>query len=536
MPCSQDEERPVALPVSPAGDPASGSDTARPQVEPLNDDTLDRHAVRVRVPTYDRSSLTPSVVHISVGGFHRAHQLVYFDELAERGVSCDWGVVGVGLHTPTLRDALAPQNHLYTVVERDADAEHARIVGAMVDYVFAPDDPERVLSLLADPRIRLVTMTVTGTTYRIDPDTGEFDPDEEARADLADPHRPRSVFGHLVEGLDRRRRAGLPPFTVLSCDNMQANGEAARSAVVGFARLRDEVLARWIVDNVCFPNSMVDRITPSTGQVEREEVARTFGVDDRWPVITEPFSQWVVEDCFTAGRPPLERVGVRFVRDVADHELMKTRLLNASHSALGYLGRLVGHGRTDEVMADEVLHEYVRRLMAEEIAPQLTEPEGIDLPEYQRSLLHRFANPAIGDRLDRLCRRGSTKMPNYLLPSLHRALADDRPYDLLALAVAGWFRYLQGTDDTGAEIEVEDPQAERLTALARAGGTDPRPLLGERSVFGDLADHPDLVDAVATDLRQMARDGVRATVAAHLTGAGRPAADPAPGDACSQPA
>jgi mannitol 2-dehydrogenase len=470
----------------------------------------------MRVPTYQRATLVPAVVHFSVGGFHRAHQLVYFDELAERGGTTGWGVVGVGLHTPTMRDALAPQDHLYTVVERDADAESARVVGAMVDYLFAPDAPEKVLDLLASPRTRLVTMTVTGTTYRVDPDTGEFDPDEEHRADLADPHHPRSVFGYLVEGLDRRRRAGTPPFTVLSCDNLQANGTAARNAVVGFARRRDELLARWIADSVCFPNSMVDRITPATGPAERADVARTFGVDDRWPVITEPFSQWVVEDCFTSGRPPLDRVGVRFVRDVSDHELMKTRLLNATHSALGYLGRLAGHGRTDEVMADDVLREYVRRLMAEEIAPQLTEPEGVDLAEYQRSLLHRLANPAIGDRLERLCRRGSTKMPNYLLPSVHHAVAEDRPYDLLALAVAGWVRFLQGTDDAGAGIEVEDPCAERLTGLARSGGIDPRPLLAERAVFGDLADCPGFVRAVADDLRQLDSEGVRATVTAHL--------------------
>jgi fructuronate reductase/mannitol 2-dehydrogenase len=268
---------------------------------------------------------------------------------------------------------------------------------------------------------------------------------------------------------------------------------------------------------------MVDRITPQTAAEERAAVAERYGVDDRWPVITEPFSQWVVEDCFTSGRPPLEQVGVRFVRDVRDHELMKTRLLNAGHSALGYLGRLAGHGRTDEVMADGVLREYVRRLMAEEIAPQLTEPDGVDLAEYQRSLLHRFANPAIGDRLERLCRRGSTKMPNYLLPSVHQAVAEDRPYDLLALAVAGWVRYLQGTDDAGRAIEVEDPCAERLSALARSGGTDPRPLLAERAVFGGLADRPGFVRAVAEDLRRMDRDGVRATVTAHLDRGRRPA-------------
>jgi mannitol 2-dehydrogenase len=497
---------------------AEHTPTTRPasRIEPLNESTLDLLADRVQVPTYDRSALTPSVVHISVGGFHRAHQLVYFDELAERGIASDWGVVGVGLHTSAMRDALAPQDHLYTVVERDADAESARVVGAMLDYVFAPDDPDKVLQLLADPGIRLVTMTVTGTTYRVDAETGRFSPDDEARADLEHPHEPSSVFGYLVEGLDRRRRAGIAPFTVLSCDNMQANGDAARAAVVGFARLRDEVLARWIADSVCFPNSMVDRITPSTGPEERADVARRFGVDDRWPVITEPFSQWVVEDCFTADRPPLDEVGVRFVPDVSAYEVMKTRLLNASHSALGYLGALAGHGSTDEVMADDVLRDYVTQLMAEEIGPQLSQPEGIDLTDYQRSLLRRFANPAIGDRLERLCRRGSTKVPNYLLPSVHQALRNDGPYELLALAVAGWFRYLGGNDDAGRPIEVQDAAAERLTALAADGGTDPRPLLGERSIFGDLREHPGFVAAVEEDLRMLARDGVRATVAAHL--------------------
>ncbi|MGY1604339.1 mannitol dehydrogenase family protein [Geodermatophilus sp. SYSU D00815] len=525
----------MAPSIDPPGTPAIVS---RAAVHPLNARTLVKHAGRVHIPTYERSGLTPSVVHISVGGFHRAHQLVYFDELAERSVTSGWGVVGVGLHTPTMRDALAPQDHLYTVVERDAGAESARIVGAMVDYVFAPDAPEKVLSLLADPRTRLVTMTITGTTYRVDPRTGTYDPDEEALADLTHPHRPRSVFGHVVEGLDRRRRAGVPPFTVLSCDNLLANGAAARAAVIGFARRRDEVLARWIADHVAFPNSMVDRITPSTGPEEREDVARTFGVDDRWPVITEPFSQWVVEDTFCHGRPPLDRVGVRFVRDVHDHEVMKTRLLNAAHCALGYLGRLAGHGRTDEVMADDVFRAYVTRLMGDEIAPQLVEPEGVDLGEYQESLLHRFANPAIGDRLERLCRRGSTKMPDYLLPSAHQAVAEGRPFDLLALAVAGWFRYLLGRDDAGREIQVEDPQAERLTELARSGGPDPRRLLARRDLFGGLGDCPAFVGAVAGHLRQFELDGVRATVAARLASPDpqRPGTTPPFPGGCPRPA
>jgi mannitol 2-dehydrogenase len=493
---------------------------------PLTEDTLRQHAGRVRVPTYDRSALVPSVVHFSVGGFHRAHQLVYFDDLAELG-NTDWGVVGVGLRSPAMRDALRPQDHLYTLVERGSDGERARVIGSMIAYHFAPEDPEAVLARLTDERTRLVTMTVTGTAYRLDPVTGEFDPDDDdVRADLADPQHPRSLFGYIVEGLDRRRRAGLRPFTVLSCDNMQQNGEAARAAVVGFARLRDEVLAAWIADHVAFPGSMVDRITPSTSLADRAAVAARFGIDDRWPVITETFSQWVMEDSFSAGRPPLEDVYVQFVPDVVPHELIKTRLLNASHSAIGHLGTLAGHSSVHEVMADPLFYRFVTRLMGEEIAPLLPCPEGIDLADYQHSLLRRFADPALGDRLDRLCRRSSSKVASYLLPSLRTALDEGRPADLLTLAFAGWCRYVRGTDLQGRPILVEDDRAAELAALAAAGGTNPRPLLGLRSVVGDLGDDPAFVEALTDTLRRLDRDGVRATLT-HLLDRPDPVGDDA---------
>ncbi|MGY1752577.1 mannitol dehydrogenase family protein [Blastococcus sp. SYSU D01042] len=479
---------------------------------PLSDSTLAQHAGCVRVPTYDRSALTPAVVHLSVGGFSRAHQLVYFDDLAEAG-STEWGVVGVGLHSANMRDALAPQDNLFTVVERDGTGETARVVAAMVDYLYAPEDPERVLALLADERTRLVTMTVTGTAYRIDPHTGEFRPDDEARADLETPTAPGSVFGFVVEALDRRRRAGLPPFTVLSCDNMQSNGEAARAAVVGFARLRDEVLARWITDNVSFPSSMVDRITPHTSPDQRDEIAATFGVDDRWPVITEPFMQWIVEDEFCNGRPPLDTVGVRFVADVGDFELMKTRLLNAGHCAMGFLGQVAGLETTDQTVTDPVFHDYLHRLMHAEVIPLLPRPTGVDLPEYVDTLLQRFANPAISDRLQRVSRRGSSKVPDYLLPSLHEARAGRRPHDLLTLAVAGWLRYLQGVDETGGPLEVEDERRDELQAVARSSRTDPRPLLADRSVFGGLGTDEAFAADVERLLVQFEERGVRATVA-----------------------
>jgi fructuronate reductase/mannitol 2-dehydrogenase len=486
-------------------------------IRPLTQATLGQHDAQLLVPTYDRSALTPAVVHFSVGGFHRSHQLLYFDELAERRLSDGWGVVGVGLHNREMKDALAPQDHLYTVVERSPGWESARVVGVMVDYHYAPDAPATVLDVLTDERTRMVSLTITGDGYRLDPQSGDFDADDvDIRWDLAHPHCPRTVFGYVVEGLDRRRRAGLPPFTVVSCDNMHRNGDAARAAIVGFARLRDEVLARWITDRVAFPSSMVDRITPHTTPEQREAVAQRYGVDDRWPVITEPFSQWVIEDTFCNGRPPLEHVGVRFVPDVARYELMKTRLLNAGHCALGYLGSLAGYASIDQVMADPVLAEYVTRLMDVEVTPLLPPPDGIDLGEYKRTLLQRFANPAIADDLSRLCRRGSTKMPHHLLPSLRQAVAEGRPHALLTLAVAAWFRYLRGTDPKGRLIRIDDPRADRLQALACAGGTDPRPLLGERSIFGDLGEYPLFVTELEESLQQLDRHGVHATLTAAL--------------------
>ena len=491
---------------------------ATPGISRLTQEALGDYVGRLVLPSYDRSALVPSVVHLSVGGFSRAHQLTYFDEIAQRRLSTEWGVVGIGLRSRSMKEALAPQDHLYTVVERSPDGENARVVGVMVDYHFAPDDPARVLDVLADARTRMVTLTITDAGYRLDPRTGEFDAaDDDVRWDLRHPDRPRTVFGFLVEALDRRRRAGLPAFTVVSCDNVHRNGQATRGAVSSFAARRDPELARWITEHVSFPSSMVDRITPHTSPAEREAVARRYGLDDCWPVITEPFSQWVIEDDFSAGRPPLDEVGVRFVDDVGAYELMKTRLLNASHCALGHLGSLAGYTSIDQLMVDDLFVDYVTRLMDDEVTPLLPEPEGIDLTAYKRTLLLRFANPAIADGLDRLRRRASTKMAHHVLPSLRQALEEDRPFAMLSLAVAAWFRCLGGWDDDGDRLLHDDPQGARLQRLARRSGTDPRPLLAERSIFGDLGDDPRLVAVLVDHLERMARDGVRATLADELT-------------------
>jgi len=481
---------------------------------PLTNATLGDHADRISVPSYDRAALTPAIVHIGVGGFHRAHQAVYLDQLAERGITTDWGVIGVALRRPDMKDALDPQDGLFTVVER-GEEDDARVVGSIVAMLHAPRQPEAVLDALTDPRTRIVTLTITGNGYHVDTETGELEDDDDVRADLAEPARPTTALGYLTEALQRRRDAGTPPFTVLSCDNVPDNGTTACRAVLAFAQRRDADLAGWIEREVAFPSTMVDRITPETSD-EAHDLVGGFGVEDRWPVVTEPFSQWIVEDRFCNGRPPLEEVGVQFVDDVEPYERMKKRLLNGSHSALGYVGYLLGHRDTAGAMADPLVRRYLERLMGAEIAPLLPPVPGIDLGEYRETLLERFSNDKVGDQLARLCGRGSTKVPAYLLPSIVEARQQGRPHELLTLAVAAWVRYLSGVDLEGREIAIKDARLDELQPLAVEGGTDPEPLMAESRVFGWLADDPMLVRSVARVLEAVDRDGLEATVESYL--------------------
>ncbi|HWH15945.1 MAG TPA: mannitol dehydrogenase family protein [Miltoncostaeaceae bacterium] len=480
---------------------------------PLREATLAHHAARVAVPTYDRRTLTPSVVHISVGAFHRSHQAVYFDDLAQRRVSSDWGLVGVGLRRPGMRDALAGQDGLYTLLERGV-ADRARVIGIITRYLFAPEEGAAVVAALADRRTRLVTLTVTGAGYAVDTASGAFRPDDPGiAADLATPGCPGTAVGLLVAALAWRRRTGAGPFTVLSCDNVPGNGRIARAALVGYAGLRDPDLAEWIAREVAFPSSMVDRITPHTTDADRSLLADRFGVEDRWPVVTEPFSQWVVEDDFCAGRPPLEAVGVHVVPDVAPYALMKTRLLNASHCALGHLGVVAGVGTTHAAMREPVFAETIRRMMDEEVAPLLPPVPGVDLAAYRASLLARLANPSIGDPLTRLCRAGSAKVPAHVLASVREARRAGRRHDLLTLAVAGFCRSLEGTDEHGSPLVVDEPMAPLLRPLARRAAADPAGLVSVREVFGDLGADQGFVRDLGAALRAIASRGVRGALA-----------------------
>lgn len=491
----------------------------------LSDDTLAHHAARVAVPGYDRRALQPAVMHVSVGSFHRSHQAMYFDDLAQRGVSREWGVTGVGLHRYEMREVLAAQDGLYTVVSRSAAGDTARVVGVIGRYLYAPQDGEAVLAALSHPGTRLVTLTITGGGYCVDPATGAFDAEQpEIAADLAATAAPTSALGHLVEALDRRRRGGLEPFTVLSCDNVPGNGELTRRALVGFAAQRDPGLAAWIDERVAFPSSMVDRITAKTTIADREFVEQRFGVADRWPVITEPFSQWVIEDAFCNGRPPLDEVGARFVHDVRPHALLKTRLLNASHCALGHLGGLAGYRRADQAMADPAFAVYVGRLMDQDVSPLLAPVPGVDLRAYKRALLERLANPVIGDELSRLRRNGSSKIPTHVLSSISEARGLGLAHPLLTLAVAGWCIQLRGVGRDGRRLAIDDPLAGLLQPLAQAGGGDPRPLLAVKPVFGELGRDPGFAAELQRAIAALDRRGARGAVATSLGAEARAAA------------
>jgi fructuronate reductase/mannitol 2-dehydrogenase len=392
-----------------------------------------------------------------------------------------------------------------------------RIIGSLLEYRFAPEQPDAVLDVLADRSTRMMTLTITEGGYNVDETTGRFNAANEAvQADLQHPRRPSTVFGYVVEALDRRRRAGVPAPSIVSCDNLQSNGHVLRTALVSFAQLRDDALAGWIERYVAFPNSMVDRITPQTTDADRALVAQEFGIADRWPVVTEPFRQWVVEDVFSDGRPALEEVGVQFVVDVHPYETMKMRLLNGSHVAMGYLGALAGYETVDSLMADPVFLTFITRQMREEVAPLLPPVPGIDLEEYQRTLIERFSNPKIGDQVARICLDGSAKIPKFLIPALCDALDAGRPHRWLTLALAGWLRYLCGLDDRGRHIDVQDARAAELYELAAAGRDDPRPLLSRRDLFGDLETRQDFVTELHADLRDLYSWGARPTLVRSL--------------------
>ena len=486
----------------------------------LSEATFERLPSAVRVPSYRREDLLPGIVHLGVGAFHRAHQAVY-TELALEQAWGPWGVCGVSPRRPDVRDRLMPQDGLYTVAERAGDAEQLRVIGCLRQILVAPEDPDAVVERIAAPESAVISLTITEKGYCHDPATGRLNLEHpDIRHDLATPERPRSAVGMLVAGLACRRSRQAPPPTVLSCDNLPANGRTLRALVIELAARRDEALARWIEQEVGFPGTMVDRIVPATTEADIARIPRKLTVHDAAPVVCERFRQWVIEDGFVGPRPAWELAGAEIVGDVAPYEEMKLRLLNGSHSALAYLGYLAGFEHIFEVMAEPDFVAFVRRMMAE-VAPTLHVPT--DLEAYQATLIARFANPALAHRTSQIAMDGSQKLPQRLLAPIRDRLRTGAPIDHLCLAVAGWIRYAAGRDEQDRPIEVADPLATRFAAIAAKAGCDPDALtqgfLGISEVFDiDLPRDAGFVARLTGQLRSLIGHGARATIADCIAG------------------
>ena len=479
----------------------------------------------VAAPAYDPAKLRPGIVHIGVGNFHRAHQAVYLDDVFARGFGTDFAIVGAGIRDTdrAMRAALERQDWLSTVIAQDAGGAQARVTAAMTGFV-DPGAPAALVDALANPQIRIASLTITEGGYCVDATTGAFDPEHPAIVADAEALRdsgsgtamPHTAFAPLVAALARRRAAGTGAFTVMSCDNLPGNGAAARAAVVGLATRVDPALGAWIDAQAAFPNSMVDRITPATTARERALVVERFGIADAQPVFCESFREWVLEDRFAAGRPPLEEAGVTFVDDVHAHELMKIRILNGGHAAIAYPAGLLDIHFVHEAMAHPLIRGFLEKLEREEIIPIVPPVPDTSLTDYYELIERRFSNPKIGDTVTRLCLDGSNRQPKFILPSAADRLKAGQSVTGLALVSAFWCRYCYGETDSGKVIPPNDPSWNRLNQEARRARADPKAWLGMTDIFGDLAREPAYVTAFSHALDTIWSIGTKATLEAYL--------------------
>jgi fructuronate reductase len=519
----------------------------------LSNGTMDTLAVSVAVPAYDRGRAAPGIVHLGVGAFHRAHQTVYVDDCLMAGET-GWGIVGVSLRSADTRDALAPQDGLYTLAVRSSGSESLRVVGSILSMLVAPEDPAAVLAALTDPRTRIVTLTITEKAYLRAADGGLDAAHPDILHDLANPQAPRTAHGFLAESLARRHTAGIPPFTVLCCDNLPANGATLHRLLVEFAALRDAGLAelgdaglaelgdarlvakrdarlaalrdaglaaqhdaglaRHIADEVAFPSSMVDRIVPATTDADRARIAVELGVEDVWPVMTEPFCQWVIEDDFPAGRPAWEKFGVTMVGDVRPFEDMKLRLLNSSHSAIAYLGLLSGHATVDRAFADPAIRQFVDGLWAEAI-PTLPKDAGLDTADYTGQLARRYSNTALAHRTAQIANDGSQKLPQRIIASAVERLSAGDPPAHLMLVVAAWIAACEARGKSLPENHFTDPLDLALAGLGSRPAAETVAAVFDLAGFAkNHAERLTLIDLCAGHLERLRHGGPAAAFAA----------------------
>jgi mannitol-1-phosphate/altronate dehydrogenase len=491
-------------------------------VTELNDGTLSKLPSGVATPPYDRARLKRGIAHFGVGNFHRAHQAFYIDRCLALPAQSDWGIVGIGLtggeRGRRKAEQFRSQDCLYSLTVAPAKGgTSVRVIGAQVDYLLAPEQPAEVLTLLTDPALRIVTLTITEGGYHVPPGSDVFVADHpDVAHDLTGDGDPRTVFGFVAKALARRRSTGIKPFTVVSCDNLRHNGEVARAAFVGFARALDQELGGWIDSNVTFPNSLVDRITPSVTAEDAARLNAASGLTDQIPLVAEDFSQWVIEDRFTDGRPALHDVGVQFSDQVKLWEQVKVRVLNAGHLTLTYPGLLLGYREVAEAMRDPHIPLLLERFLDKVVLPLLEPPRDVNLPDYKNTVLERFSNEAMHDQLTRIASDSASKVPVFLTTTIQQVLARSTDHQIPAFILASWSRVLQGKDDAGKSFEVTEPHlGETARRLLIAG--DPREALSAEPLLASGAsEHADFVATFESYRRALAERGAEATLRAVL--------------------
>lgn len=480
----------------------------------LTQSTLSSLSPEIKIPAYDRSKIRAGIVHVGIGGFHRAHQAYYTDQLFTHYGESDWGICGIALleNDRKIYDTLVNQDGLYTLMVTDpTGTASARVIGSIVEYIFAPDDPIQVIEKMADPDVKIITLTITEGGYNFDASTGEFQPGNPAiQWDARHPEQPRTIFGYLTQALKLRRDRNLKGLTIQSCDNIQHNGDVARKMFIEYLSLAEPELRTWVNDQVSFPNSMVDRITPLTSAADIERLQQKFGLSDAWPVVCEPFCQWVIEDKFVNGRPDWDLVGAQFVDDVDPYEKMKIRLVNGGHVSLGFTGYLNGYQYVYETVQDPVYFNFIRGFLDEEATDILDEVPGIDIGNYKSILMERFGNPNIKDQLTRIFSESSAKVPKFLLSTVNDQLEKGGPIKKSVLIIASWCRYLEMALESGQEDQVQDNMCSILLEKAKQSSEgNELAFLAIPQIFGDLSSNERFITAYLKVIKDLRKHGIK---------------------------
>lgn len=482
----------------------------------LNTQNLSQFPTDVAIPLYDRSKVKTGIVHVGIGGFHRAHQAYYTDQLLHKENQENWGICGIALldFDAKIYNTLKEQDGLYTLIVKELDGTLTKkIIGSIVEYLFAPENPIKVIEKMASEDVKIITLTITEGGYNYNEATGDFNYENPAiHHDIKNPMAPKTIFGYLTQALKLRKENGVAGVAIQSCDNIQGNGHVTKKMLLSYVQLAEPELVPWIEENVSFPNAMVDRITPATSALDIEILKETSAIDDAWPVVCEPFKQWVIEDDFIAGRPAWETVGAQFVADVVPYEKMKLSLLNAGHSVLGILGALYGFSTIDEAANNADISSFLRIYMGNEVTPTLGELEGVNLKNYKFSLIQRFGNIYIKDQIERICSESSAKIPIFILPTINAQLARKGSIEHAAFIIAAFAVYSVGVNEHGAQLIIKDAMKSVLNEKAILARKNPDAFLEIEAIFGKLKSNKTFMEAYTNAYQNIVSNGVEKSV------------------------